>query len=55
MYYPDYWKVSSVIPVFNNVGERFMAKDYRTVSLLSVVSNIFEKLVKNRLVDRLEK
>ena len=31
------------------------AINYRTVSLLSVVSNVFEKLVNNRIVDHLEK
>ena len=31
------------------------AINYRTVSLLSVVSNIFEKLVNKRIVDHLEK
>ena len=36
--FPDYWKVSSVIPVFKNVGERSTAKNYRPDSLLSVVS-----------------
>ena len=39
-------KVSSVIPVFKNVGETSTAKNYCPVSLLSVVSEIFEKLVK---------
>ena len=42
----DCWKVSSVVPVFKNVGERFTAKNYRPVSLLSVVSKVFEKLMK---------
>ena len=51
--FPDCWKVSSVVPVFN-VGERSTAKNYRSVSLLSVVSKVFEKLVNNRIVDRLE-
>ena len=36
--FPDCWKVSSVVPVFQNVGERSTAKNYRPVSLLSVVS-----------------
>ena len=54
-YFPDYWKVSSVVPVFKNVGEMSTAKNYRPVSLLSVVSKVFEKLVNNRLVDHLEK
>ena len=53
--FPDCWKVSSVVPVFTNVGERSTAKNYCPVSLLSVVSNIFEKLVNNRIVDHLEK
>ena len=38
--FPDCWKVSLVVPVFNNVGERSTAKNYRPVSLLSVVSSL---------------
>ena len=53
--FPDCWKVSSVVPVFKNVGERSTATNYRPVSLLSVVSKVFEKLVNNRIVDHLEK
>ena len=32
-----------------------MAKNYHPVSLLSVVSKVFEKLVNNRIADHLEK
>ena len=53
--FSDCWKVSSVVPVFKNVGERSTAKNYHPVSFLSVVSKIFEKLVNNRIVDHLEK
>ena len=53
--FPGCWKVSSVVPVFKSVGERSTAKNYRTVSLLFVVSKVFEKLVNNRIVDHLEK
>ena len=53
--FPDCWKVSLVVPVFKNVGERSTAKNYRPVSLLSVVSKVFEKLVNNRIVDHLKK
>ena len=49
--FPDCWKVSSVVPIFKNVGERSTAKNYHPVSLLSVVSKVFEKLVNNRIVD----
>ena len=53
--FPDCWKVSLVVPVFKNVGERSTAKNYRPVSLLSVVSKVFEKLVNNRILDHFEK
>ena len=36
-FFPDCWKVSSVVPIFKNVGERSTAKNYRPVSLLFVV------------------
>ena len=35
--FPDYRKVSSVVPVFKNVGERSTDKNYCPISLLSVV------------------
>ena len=41
--------------MFKNVGERSTAKNYHRVSLLSVVSKIFEIPVNNRIVDQLEK
>ena len=53
--FPDCWKVLSVVPVFKNVGERPTAKNYHPVSLLFVVSKVFEKLVNNKIVDHLEK
>ena len=52
--FPDCWKVSSVVPVFKNLRERSRAKNY-PVSLLSVVSKVFEKLINNRIVDHLER
>ena len=53
--FSDYWNFSLVVPLFKNVGERSTAKNYRPVSLLSVASKVFEKLVNNRVVDHLEK
>ena len=50
----DCWKVSSVVPVFKIVGEWSTAKNYCIVSLLSVVSKVFEKPVNNRIADHLE-
>ena len=51
----DCWKVSLVVPVFKNVGESSTTKSYHPVSLLSVGSKVFEKLVNNKIVDHLKK
>ena len=53
--FPDFWKVSSMVSVFKNVGERSTAKNYHPVSLLSVVSKVLEKFVNNRIVNHLER
>ena len=49
----DCLNVISVVPVFKNAGERSTAKNYRPVTLLSVVSKVFEKLVSNNIVHHL--
>ena len=36
---PDFWKVSFVVPVFKNVGEK--SANYCSVNFLSVVSKVF--------------
>ena len=52
-----FMKMSYIFEIcpLKNVGERSTAKNYRPVSLLSVVRKVFEKLVNNRIVDELEK
>ena len=42
--FPDCWRVSSLVPVFKNVGEKSIAKSYDPVSVLFVVSKVLEKL-----------
>ena len=44
-----------MVHVYKNVGERSTAKNDSSVSLLSVVCKVFEKLLHNRIVDHLEK
>ena len=53
--FPDCSKISLVVHELKNVGERSKAKNYLPVSLLSVISKVFEKLVKYRINDPLEK
>ena len=48
--FPDCWKVSSLVTVLKIVAEMSAAKNYHSVSLLSVFSKAFEKLVNNRVV-----
>ena len=48
-------KVSSLLLVFKNVGERSTSINYHPVSLLSVVSKVLEKLANNKIFDHLEK
>ena len=52
--FPNCWKISLMVPVFKNVRERSTAENYHLVSLLSVISEGFEKLANNRIVDHLE-
>ena len=52
---PDCWNVSIGVPVFYSFWERSTSKSYRLVILLSVVCEVFEKLVINKIVDHLEK
>ena len=51
----QYVSEKNMVPVFRSVSERFMAKNYRHVSLCSAVSKVFEKIVNNRFVNQLEK
>ena len=44
-----------MVSIFWNVGKRSTAKSYHPVSLFSMVSKVFQKLVNNRIVDHLEK
>ena len=53
-YFHDCWKVSSVALVFKNVVKRPNPKNYYPVSLLSVVSKVFENLINDKLVTHLE-
>ena len=44
-----------MVTVFKNVGEKYTAKNYRLVIILSGISKVFEKFVNNRIFDHREK
>ena len=48
------WKFRSVVPVFKNSGERSDPKNYRPISLLPVISKVFESLLNEALIAHLE-
>ena len=46
--FPDPLKIARVSPIFKN-GDKTEKSNYRPISLLPVVSRLFEKLVVNQL------
>ena len=53
-YYPSCFKVARVVPVFKS-EDQTMFSNYRPVSVLPVLSQIFEQLLKARLVEFLDR
>ena len=51
--FPNTWKYPSVIPVFKNCGERSDPRNYRPISLLPIISKIFETLINTSIVNHL--
>ena len=48
------WKCPSVVPVFKNSGERSEPQNSQLISLLPVISKVFESLINGALVSDLE-
>ena len=53
-YYPDSFKVARVVPVFKSEDPTEFS-NYRPVSVLPVLNQIFERVIKSRLVSFLDK
>ena len=47
--FPSCWKSSPVVPVFRNDGERSDPGKYRPISLLPIISKIFESFINDSL------
>ena len=52
--FPDELKVANVIPLYKS-DDPLLVNNYRPVSLLNVLSKVFEKIMYNRLLDFLNK
>ena len=46
--FPDSWKIARVTPIFKD-GDRTEKSNYRPISVLPVISRLFEKLVFDQL------
>ena len=53
--FPTSWKTSAVCPVFKNAGDKSAPSQYRPISLLSVISKLFECVINERVLDHLVK
>ena len=51
---PTQWKLANVTPVFKK-GNKHSRENYRPISLTSIVCRLMERLLKNAIVDHLEK
>ena len=47
--FPSFWESASVVPVFKSDGERFDPGKYHAISLLPIISKIFESFINDSL------
>ena len=52
--FPDKLKMARVVPIFKK-GDKSIPGNYRPISILPIISKLFEKLVNNRIVNFLER
>ena len=51
--FPDSWKIARVTPIYKN-GDRADKSNYRPISVLPVISRLFEKLITNQVYQHME-
>ena len=52
-FFPDELKIANVIPLYK-ADDRMYFNNYRSISLLCILSKVFEKVMYNRLISFLE-
>ena len=53
--FPTSWKFSVVCPVYKNSGDRQSPSQYRPISLLCIISKIFESIINQQIMIHLSK
>lgn len=53
-YFPDKWKIASVVPIAKPGKDKCNINSYRPISLLSSLSKLFEKCIKSKILHILE-
>ena len=48
--FPSDWKKANVVPVFKK-GDKQLLKNYRPISLLTIIGKIFERLLYNQMFE----
>ena len=48
MFFPDEWKYAKVIPIHKH-GKRDCTDNYRPISIIPVVTKVFERIIYNQL------
>ena len=54
-YFPNELKIAKVIPIYKNSGSLTDMTNYRPISMLSIFSKIFEKLIHSRIIEHLNR
>ena len=52
--FPQIFKTAKVVPIFK-AGDKHLVRNYRPISLLSCLSKVLEKVIKNRFINFFEK
>lgn len=54
-YWPDRWRLGLICPIYKRTGAETELDNYRPITLLSIVSKLFETLLNTRLMEWAEK
>ena len=53
-FFPQIFKTAKVVPIFK-AGDKHLVRNYRPISLLSCLSKVLEKVIKNQCINFFEK